>query len=632
MLAGMPGASVFAETTTTTELLSDIPVGPADNNTQTSDALSLILENCAKAYADADAMYAIGTFVQASKSDEKTTYLSAKITINYLGPDKLSVVSKSEADHLDGAFYADGTTVTHISTANKEFAKLPQPPLDAYAASWRAGEIFTEFSGVLGMSGTGSLLVASNPLQWIHEGVVRYVYEGSEENAGRPCYRVRFNQENPDSIVIIWIDKETWFVSKVSFITSYNEDYELMETFEEGSLASMRVVTWDSITTDPKTVKPNAFKAAISDGFKPVKQEKEWWDYDVSPGFWESMVKQAAKSSPEETTWSLNRQLGNIDLTLEQFVETKEPVEDLDSPTRSAGQESPMALAFKDGTVNIYRHDGTLSTTLRLQNSLSMLGWLETSTSAPLLIVTDKDGKAMNGYALDGKHQWTYEHPYTKIETFRSPEGAVFLSLGEKGMRRINPDGSVVFANSKIQYAEAPDIADEGKGNLVIETSGRVIVADRQLHVVDSFDSDENFGAIRWDDSNKDAPLVALVFTSDRDVLLQRRDLSGEVVKTTMIEPKAKEFPLATFLWAKLRVGDVVEKCAVVLLANGKIVITNISGDVIYRGQVTANPALVAQNDDNIINFAAVSDVNGDGAEEIYFPIHKHMLRLKTEP
>src|SRR5690606_17447285 len=117
------------------------------------------------AYKNTDAMSAKGTYIYVSKEEDgETSYVSTKVSMNFLRPNKMSVVCESDTEFLDCAFYANGTTSTHISTSDEAYVELTQPDLlSAYAENYRAGEIFDEYSGALALSVTGPVMVSDDP-------------------------------------------------------------------------------------------------------------------------------------------------------------------------------------------------------------------------------------------------------------------------------------------------------------------------------------------------------------------------------------------------------------------------------------------------------------------------------------
>ena len=635
LAASIVAASSICAADTSGTIPTTIKAAPADENTETSSAISAILDRCAEVYAKAPAMHATATYVRAAKSDGVTTYTSAKVKLDYIRPDKLAIVTTSDSDPLDNGFYADGTTNTQVFANNKNYVILPQPELGSFAATWRAGEIHRDFSDALSMSGIGSLLIAESPAEWIHSNVVRYVYEGAEEVAGNDCHRIRFNQENPDVIVVLWIDKKSFLVRKLSFIHSYDDDYEMVESFEEGTEASMRLVNFDTISLRPADVPKSAFRARIPKGYTLTKDEPATsTESTASLGFWGNLVRNAALSSPEETTWSLTRSSGDIDLKLEEFVNTPKPVIDLDPDLSNDGKISAMGLAMDGGLLHFYHYDGTLSSTVTLKEGIRLFAWQEKLTSGPRLLAVDKHYQNLNAYTLSGDKLWSYHLPFSVIETLRGaqpPEEGTYLDMGELGLRKIGPEGQVLFANSSVAYPGQPNPAPPGIDRLISNSGYSVTILDKQLHKLHEFETDELISATWWDKEDAANPLISLSITDDYDILLQRRNLKGDIIWTTNVEPKATAEGGAMSLLATLQVQGKPQEVIIVLMGHGKVAIADKSGKIIYRGKVDANDSLVERNESTVLRFFLVADVNNDGLDEIYFPLDTHMMRLKTE-
>src|SRR5690606_1614768 len=94
---------------------ADIPIGPADENAETSRAVTAILDKCVATYQGLDTMHASGHYLSVSKDeDTPTTYAEARVTIDFQSSEKLAVHVRSKTDVLSCAFTADGTTVTQV--------------------------------------------------------------------------------------------------------------------------------------------------------------------------------------------------------------------------------------------------------------------------------------------------------------------------------------------------------------------------------------------------------------------------------------------------------------------------------------------------------------------------------------
>lgn len=614
---------------------ADIEAKPADENEETSQAISAILQNVARAYATVDALHVEGTFLKAEKEEEATSYSQADLKLDFRRPNKLAIVTTSNEEEFQKGFYADGTTITMVSYAGKQYFTMAQPDLAAYAANWRQGDIYWDYSGTIAFSGTAALLITEDPMKWIRDNVTRYVYEGTDEVSGRECHRIRFNQENPDSIVLLWVDKESFLVPKISFIDSYTEEFEMAESFEAGTYATMRLANWSKYTTAPESVKDSAFKAKIPKDFKSAeigtpRSRTRAVLHPAEGSFWERLVKTAAKDSAQETTWSLTRSEGTANLDLQEYVETPEQVADLDVVYDSSGRTLGLTMAYADGTIKSYKADGSESDTLKLPQGIGMYAYMDTPTSGPVLVVSDVKQQQLDAYRPDGTHLWTYKYPYSPIDTIRSgkrPEFSLYVYVLPSGVRRLDPwTGEVLFANSETDDVSSIEVAPPGLDAVALPSQYAfdVHITDKDLRITHTFSPDEQISGVWFDPGNKDAPLVTLGVLNG--LALQRRTLAGEVIATTMIE--SQKDARGMLLGIKLRRNGASERCSLIVERDGRLVVAGNNGEVFYRGQVSANQALIERNGGQIYKYFFIADTDNDGSDELYFPLDKHMMRL----
>lgn len=623
---------------TTTAALTSVPArittAPADENPETSQAITLILDKCAQAYAQAPAMHAVGTYALVSKTDKKTTYSTARVKVDFLrASNKLAVISTSDNEDYENGFIADGTTVTQYYKNSARYTALPQAPLATYVGNYRHGEINEDFTGNLLMSGTTALLICDDPQYWLHSNVNRYIYEGDDEVAGARCHRIRFNQD-PKSIIVLWIDKKSFFIRKLSIIASYDEDYEMVESFEAGDTGTMQVMTWETLSARPADVNSRAFKLAVPKGYPLYVDDYTQPTATPDRGFWGNLVNLAAGSSTEETTWSLNNLEGNLGLVLEEFVNTPTPAVDIDTNRHLDDKADMLGLAFEDGTIKFYTNDGKLSTTVTVPGGITWFAHQDTPTSGPRLIVLDKEYRNLGSYDMAGQRHWNYDLPFARIYTVQTdnvPETGIYLDMGETGLRKLDQHGRVLVATTDHKNPGIIAPAPAGTDALVIDDDGIGLnVLDKNLRETSSFYPDETVLSAWWDGHDKDNPIVTLLESDEGDILLRRYSVKGDTAWSTKIETDVKEDVSAMMMQPRLKIDGQVRECCAVFLTDGRFTITAKDGTIIYRGQVTANNALVERNDGMVMRYFLLGDIDGDGADEIYFPLHTHLMRLKT--
>ncbi len=613
----------------------DIPVGTADENLQTSRALVAIMQHSIQAYASTDHMHAEGTYVAASKSeDEETSYLEARVVMDYHRPGKMAIISKSKSPSLNRSFIADGTTVTMVDAEG--FKEMAQPDsLSAFTDFYRAGEIYEDKSGAIAMTFAGPMLTAENAAGILLEKIEQYIYEGEEQVAGADCHRMRFIQNDPDMVVILWFDKTTWLIRKASFISSYDENFTMVESFEDGVNSSLLVMTWDEISTDTAKIPDGAFAlAAVVSKKKTEAPEKTRKIRRRAPGLWESLVSSAAEASPEATTWSLTGDSDDVNLRITRFAQLPESILDfVPAPTPDGGQPR-LAVATKGGVITLHKPNGSVDTTVTLPGTIADFELLDVATSEPLILATNESGKNLSAYNLKGELAWTYSYPTQGIRHMAVTTGtvpAIYLTLsGLAGLRKLDENGNVLFANVSSYFTGSPHPAPAPVDRLLYNSSYEIAVMDKNLALIGAFDTDERVRSLQWDPENADAPVLTIAESTDDDILLQRRDENGNIVWTTMIAPKAEAVSGSGLELVRLRIGGQTQRCIFVLLSDGQAVITNTEGKVLYRGQVSANAALVKRNDDDVLQNIAIADLNQDGIHEIYTKIDKHILQLTT--
>lgn len=614
---------------------ADIPVGPADDNPETSRGLTAIMDNCIAAYAGADHMHAEGVYVVASKSeDEETSYLQAKVTLDYHRPNQMAIISTSESTPYNCRFIADGTTVTMVD--GKEYYQIPKPSsLAAFSDDHRAGELYEEHSGAMGISAVAAMLMSDSPSKILLEGISRYIYEGEENTAGVDCHRLRFIQEGPDVIVILWIEKNTWLIRKTSFIYSYDADYNIVDSFDEGVNANMSIMTWEELSTDSAAVNNAAFSKSIPAGTKKAEETGQTVSRSVNQtSMWESLVAAAAETSPEQTTWSLSREFGAVDLQLKRFTELPESILDF-APVLMSGSTAPfLGVATHSGNITVHKADGSIMTTVTLNRQISNFAFMDSSSSGPLFLTANEGSTALSAYNIQGNLAWTYQYPYKPIRYLIATTGterAVYLTLaGQAGVRKLDENGQVLFANGKPTYTGSLRPAPQGVERLLYGGAYKIAVMDKRLNLINSIDTDELVRSALWDETNAAAPILDLAVTEDSDVLLQRRASNGEIIWTTMIAPKAEEVLGSGLVWVKLKVEGKIQRCIFIMLSDGQTVVTTVDGKVLYRGQVSANDALVKRNNGDVLQNIAVADLNHDNIDEIYTKIDTHLMQLTT--
>jgi hypothetical protein len=212
------------------------------------------------------------------------------------------------------------------------------------------------------------------------------------------------------------------------------------------------------------------------------------------------------------------------------------------------------------------------------------------------------------------------------------PESDVYVDLGAYGLRKLDENGKVQIANSKLSHMGMVTPAPPGTDRIVLRTGlWNISVVDKQLRPVQSFDTDEAITSVSWDEETSASPLLCLAVSDDSDVLLQRRALNGDIAWTTMIEPKSDNGAGVSCILATVKVDGKPQECPVILMADGQIAIASKDGKVIYRGKVEANDALIDKNGGYVVNYFLVCDINNDGLDEIYFPLNTHMMRLVSQ-
>lgn len=628
-------------------LPADIPTGLADNNPQTSQAVTTLLNLSAIAYADTKALHAEGSYIGVTKStDDETSHLSAKVTLNYLAPGRLSVRTVGDTPLHTTAFVANGDTVSMdwgeatTSSVVRQYFTMPQPDsLSAFTADHRRGELYEDRADVLGMAVIPQLLVGEDTLRVFTSNVSDYVYEGVEEVSGHKCHRLRFRQTSPRAIVILWIDAETYIIRKSSIIRSFDSDYSMVESFEEGTYAEMMVMAWDDLTTDPARVSVDAFQwQTPEDAKKDALTEPSAWALSLTQGeersLWESLVATAAEAPNQSTTFSLIKQQGAAELELTKLVELEAAPLEIEGRRLPGESADSLIVAMKDGTVSIRDFGGKEKSRFSIGMQPSEFDCMETTGGELLYVLAlDQKREVLSAFDLTGKKIWDYSYPYASILGFDAgiADPCVYVSLDTTlGLRKLNADGQVVYGARTTTVFPALTAVEPASNRVIGYSPLSTIVFDHSLIKQDDLEADETVKFVQWDDINRDAPFVTFSINSEDDALVHRRRPSGDVVWTVTVAPKQEDMDGGACVPIKLHLDGEIRRVWLAVTTAGHILVLDESGEVLYRGQVTADAATVERNGGGIINHVAAADLDGDGAEEFYLKLDTHLLRLST--
>lgn len=620
---------------------SEIPIGPADENAETSRAVTAILNRCVVAYEELDTLHTTGQYLSVSKDeDSETTYSEARVTLDYESPNRLAAHVFSDSPELACAFVADGTTVSQVwvnayfDEQNKKFLQLPQTEmLGAFVDTRReGGELFDDKSGTLAVTAIANLLISNDVHEILFANIDRFIYEGSVEVGSHQCHQVRFIQSSPDVNVILWIDAASSLIRKTSFIYSYDENYDLVDSFEEGNSAEMMVMTWDEITTDPAKIDGSAFEVEVPSDHEKFDPKANSSSYKPHKSFWESLVSGAAETA-EVTTWTLTREQGSMNVSSEAFLELHGELLVMDDYQFPDSTSRSLLIAAPDGKVQLYDNSGKLKSSVDLKQKITNFDCMETTTGEAMqFLAIPDDAKTMIAWDLDGKPLWSYSHPLGNVSHLASgfSESSVYIGLHNGvGVRKLDEAGNIEYANGSgwaYWIYPAPPALDR----VMCVSIAKLNFFDSSLNLKSTYETYPEMDGItiQWDTENPAAPIIALVDTPDDDVLLQRRTLSGDVLWTTMVKPELDNLLDYDVGWLTIPVDGKSQRCISCVLSTGDIMIADENGKALYRAHLDVDVASVNRAGGENISYSCIADLDGNGSDEIYVQADKTLLRL----
>lgn len=644
----LTGAPVHAEAAAGFDgVPAEIPVGLASDDEETSRGISAVLERCAAAYQATQTFHADGKYISIEKTDGETTHVTAQIKLDFIRPKKMAVRWISQAPTIRSDFVSDGKRVSMSwaeeakKTTSRKFYQIPAPDtVEAFTALRRKGELYEDRSNSLPpMVFVPELLTFSRP-QEVFRGERKYTfaYEGLETLDGSDCHRINVKQEESYYTHIVWIDAKTFFIRKTSAVGNYDDTYNPVDSFEEAVNAYMRIVEYDNISTAARSVKKDAFAWKPPAGYRrDTAREIADADDAGSSSLWDSLVAAAAQSDASKTSWSLKQEAGDRTLTLSELaqLETK-PLELIG--TRLPGEKAGVLLvAFKDGTVSVRDYAGQEKRRVQLGQEISRFDCLETTMGETIqFLATDKGQERLTAYSLEGKALWHYEHPETTIGYFlgAGKEPFVYLGLdGGWGLRKLNEQGEIVQARSGGGYISSISVSAPGQNRVAVSRGYSTDFFDKDLRRVKG-EFEDRLVSFIWEGNPADPDLLTMVRTADRSLLVQRRNDAAEVKWTTTLGANLENATSGGIMSFKLKGYTPAESGEPRLLFAGAstgilMLVDKSDGSAIWRGELTADAATVERNDKRVIGGIARGDLNGDGAEEVYVRLDKHILRLE---
>ncbi len=627
----------------------DIPVGNAAHDETTSRAVMQILRECARSYETADTFRAEGTYIEAAKattSDKAVTEEnSSRIEIRYRSPDKLRVdVAGAE---IAAGLIADGGTVTQLWPNEKEYRRMPQPPdLAAFSEDQRAGELIEDDTNALVYSVTAALLISDDALNWLHANVKTYIYDGVEEVRGRPAWRIKFLQTDPEIVVINWIDKETRFIAKVSIIQARDDDGDFVESYADSAYGRIRIAVLDKIETGPRTIGKDAFEFKVPKGWKVRKTEAPEKPSAASElSGWERLVKAAAAAQSEKTTPSLSAQTGEGDLRLADWIERPDRVTALAAAASAGSEGTTFILAASAGKIDFLNARDEVTRSVNVTGTPDFLALLRTAESTgPLVAAAGIYGDTVRTYDFQGNAQWSYERPGSRISGIaaaRAPDGkpdSLFVGyLGDTGFRKLGTDGTVRFASRRltgITSLAAGDLAGAGPRLAVSTGRGGAIFSleGEKLSKMTEESGAVQVGLLAVEDSNPSAPLVQAAGVGEGEYVVRRVRLDGSPVWTAPLAQGVEEAEPVGLTVARLRLpggGGQAKPYVAAMLSDGRLTLASAEGEIAWRGRLSFGEALSGDLE-RVATSLLAADRDGDGEDELYAGGDGGILRIET--
>lgn len=624
---------------------AEIPVGTAESDPITSEAISKILEATADRYASVESFKATGVYIEAARASrgEKAVeeQMSSRLEVVYQRPDRLKVLVTGE--EIAAGLVADGSTVTLLWPNEKEYSRLSQPEsLAAFVEDERPGEILADDTNAVSYSVVGALLVSEDPLRWLHANVKTYVYDGVEEVRGRPAWRVKFLQTDPELVVINWIDQETKFLSKVSIIQARNEEGEFVESYADSSYGRIRIAILDDIRTGAKAVKEKEFKAPISRSWKPREEEDK-------PSFageadtmtpWERLVRAAAAKTGRETTVTLVAQSGGEAVRLTQVVERPGKVTAL-LASGDGVSTVPGLLAASAEKLVVLGSGGEILRSFSVTGTPGFLALLnDPQVQEPLIAVADSYGDSVRTYSPAGRPVWNYTHVGGRISSILAarPDGetteTLYVSfLGETGLRRLGPGGRVLFASRKLTgltslaAGEVPGygwrlVASTGEGAGFYRPAGTL------AEKFPEWSEDLQVGLLALDDAEASAPVLQVAAAGDQEYVLRRVRPDGSPVWTAPLVQGVKEAEPVGLTVARLRSQGREGRYIISLISDGRLVVVSADGEAVWRGKVVFGGEASSGDLEHTAAALLAADLDRDGRDEIYVGGEGSIVRL----
>ncbi|AXA37385.1 MAG: hypothetical protein D6691_12195 [Candidatus Hydrogenedentota bacterium] len=670
----------------TAPLAQKLRPASAMEDEQTSAGIMHILEQTARAVANVRTLAGHGTFLHAGKVPglgERA--LTLRMELAFERPRRMALVfSMPTTTETIARFVADGKTVlmekrdyplgSEKPGPTIRYRQIPQPPsLSCFAEEEFEGEIIEDFTEALSNSGIGGLLLSAHPLEWLHAHVVEYFYDGVEQVAGTPCYRIRFLQKEPELMVVTWVDAETYLPRKVSVTRGIDGRGQFFGSFAGAQVAEMRVATFETLTTAPLSPKlQSLFNATPSPSATEFQDEQVGVrEREPSEPFLVRLLRAAASSNPSNTTITLTTSMGRgwrvarvLPFSTRIIGISRGAVgiagpEDSQGPRAASNATTGVVVACANG--ELWRVDarGERSKFAQITPAPDLLVPFESNKQEqlavstegrPLLRVFDSQGKVVRTQQ--------YHNPLTSLLALPSaePTRGIRLIAGTKlGAMFLREDGMVAYMNCRVPgitdlsaSAEFPEgaapefIAANALRTpeiLVYETSGSLRAKWQAEGTVIAFAKPMRGAAAHRAIATSQlmgwqAPDLVAIVTTGEDLLMRGFDADGKTLWTGIVElgaqtPRVFGAAAGTSAFQSPKRLPAVHYLAVT--AHGTLADFDERGQIRWRGKLDISGGAEIGSTSNYIRALAATDLDADGKDELYIAADAWLVVLTPE-
>ncbi|MBX7244016.1 MAG: DUF2092 domain-containing protein [Candidatus Sumerlaeaceae bacterium] len=617
---------------TTKAVLSDggLKIGLVSDDPATSEAVTRLLADCAAAYGNAQSFYARGTCIEATKRLKGPEVKeSAKIRVYYRRPNLLRIVLENK--YLSSEVVADGTTVTMLWPNDRQYRQIAQPAgLDAFSESERAGAILEEETGALMRSMVGCMLITDNPLAWLHANVIEYLYEGTEDVSGKPTWRVRFNQTNPNLVVTNWIDQKTAFLRKVSIVQGLDERGGFVGSYKDAAIAQLRLVILDEISTAPDRVKDSDFTARIPAKWTERKRVIPQPPKKDADSGWSRFLRAAAAQSGAVTTVSLETAFGAKPPSVAWFKPVN--ARPLGVALVKTGEKPVVAFGTTAGRVGILDATGKLQVEFAAGIKPDFMV-ASPAGDLPAVMGVERYSGRVAHWDVSGNKRWEYNAEQTLNAALYQPTVGTSEPLirlgGTTGLITLDLSGKVKFTSrqaARLWALDAWPIANSGWSVVATSSEQKLIFYNREGRCVQVTPLDDLAGPVVADGALPAAPLFYLGTRDRGDTFLRRIQNDGGPIFTSGVAVDAGQTePVGLGL---MTMAD-KKKAIAAVLDDGRLAVFSTDGTLLWRGSVKSQGDSNTRSGEPVLHGMATGDLDGDGLDELVLTTNGGVVSLR---